>query len=823
MTSHDEGTEIAVKVVDPVCGMKILPEKAEGTAVYDGQTFHFCGRGCLAKFEADPARYVAAGKVLPATVTPKPSTEAAMEMEYICPMDPEVSQKGPGSCPKCGMALEPATVAVPGLRTEYTCPMHPEVVRAEPGACPLCGMALEPREVAAADKNEELDAMTRRFWISLGLLAPMLFLMASELMPSRPLEHLVSGRVWTSVELALATPVVLWCGWPFFVRGWQSVRNRSLNMFTLIALGTGTAYVYSVVATVAPGIFPASFRGTDGEIAVYFEPAAVIIALVLLGQVMELRARSRTSSALRALLGLAPKRALRVGAHGQEAEVGLEQVAVGDRLRVRPGEKIPVDGTVLEGHSAVDESMVSGEAMPVEKAAGAKVTGGTVNGTGGLLMRAERVGADTLLSQIVKMVSEAQRSRAPIQRLADRVSAFFVPAVMVAAVLTFVVWYFVGPQPRFAHGLVNAVAVLIVACPCALGLATPMAVMVGMGRGAGAGILIRNAEALERFGKVDTLVVDKTGTLTQGKPTLSAVMPQPGIEEADLLRLAASLERASEHPLAAAIVKGAEARQLPLLPVHDFASTTGMGVKGTVSGRPVAVGNAAWLRALGVDGAALATTAEELRRSGQTAMLIAVDRKAAGVIGVADPLKKGAQEAIRALKAAGLRIVMATGDNATTARAVAETLGIAFEADVLPQGKAELIKAEQAKGAVVAMAGDGVNDAPALAQADVGIAMGTGTDVAIESAGITLLRGDLRGILRARRLSQATMRTIQQNLFFAFIYNAVGVPLAAGVLFPAFGLLLNPMIAAAAMSLSSVSVITNSLRLRAAAMDTPPP
>ena len=589
-------------------------------------------------------------------------------------------------------------------------------------------------------------------------------------------------------------------------------------MFTLIALGTGTAYLYSLVATFAPQLFPASFRSSDGQIAVYFEPAAVIIALVLLGQVMELRARSQTSSAIRALLGLAPKMARRVDKDGREADVALNEVMVGDRLRVRPGEKIPVDGTVLEGHSSVDESMVSGESIPVEKDTGAKVTAGTVNGTGGFLMKAERVGADTLLSQIVKMVSEAQRSRAPIQRLADRVAAFFVPAVILAAIATFLVWYFIGPQPQFAHALVNSVAVLIVACPCALGLATPMAIMVGTGRGAGAGILIRNAEALERFGKVDTLVVDKTGTLTEVKPTLSAVVPQPAFNADELLRLVASLERSSEHPLAAAIVKGAEAKKLTLADVQGFASITGKGVKGSIYGKLVAVGNAELFRELSVDPGQVTGKAEEMRRNGQTVMLIAVDGDAAGVVGVSDPIKESTAEAVRELKAAGLKIIMVTGDNATTARAVADKLGIEFEADVLPERKAEVIKARQQKGSIVAMAGDGVNDAPALAQADVGIAMGTGTDVAIESAGITLLKGDLRGILRARHLSQSTMRNIKQNLFFAFVYNAVGVPLAAGVLFPVFGLLLNPMIAAAAMSFSSVSVIANSLRLRTASL-----
>jgi len=640
--------------------------------------------------------------------------------------------------------------------------------------------------------------------------------MVSAFLPGMPMQHLFSARVWAWIEFALATPVVLWCGLPFFVRGWQSVVHRSLNMFTLIALGTGSAYLYSVLATAVPEAFPASFRGTGGQIDVYFEPAAVIVALVLLGQVMELRARSQTSSAIRALLGLAPKTAKRLDDKGGEADVPLDQVQVGDRLRVRPGEKVPVDGIVLEGHSSIDESMISGEPIPVEKDKDAKVTAGTVNGTGGFAMRAERVGADTLLAQIVKMVSEAQRSRAPIQRLADRVSSYFVPAVIIAAILTFAVWFLVGPQPRFAHALVNAVAVLIVACPCALGLATPMAIMVGTGRGARAGILIRNAEALEIFGKVDTLIIDKTGTLTEGKPTLSSVIPQPGIDESGLLQLVASLERSSEHPLAAAIVKGAEAKKLALVDVAGFSSTTGKGVKGTVSGKQVAVGNAELFRDLSIDPAPLLERAEALRNSGQTVMLVAVDGKAAGLVGVSDPIKESTPDAIRELTAAGLKIIMVTGDNKTTAKAVADKLGIEFYADVLPQKKAEVVKERQQKGAVVAMAGDGVNDAPALAQADIGIAMGTGTDVAMEAGGITLLKGDLRGILRARHLSKSTMLNIRENLFFAFVYNAVGVPLAAGILFPAFGLLLNPMFAAAAMSFSSLSVIANALRLRAA-------
>jgi Cu+-exporting ATPase len=712
------------------------------------------------------------------------------------------------------MALEPMGPSAPVSRTEYTCPMHPQIVRDAPGACPICGMALEPREVAVEESNPELDDMTRRLWISVVLSAPMLALMVSSFLPSMPLQHLLSARVWDWIECALATPVVLWCGLPFFIRGWQSLLHRSLNMFTLIALGTGSAYLYSVMATLAPQIFPPSFRAGGGQLEVYFEPAAVIVALVLLGQVMELRARSQTGSAIRALLNLAPKTARRLDDQGGEADVPLDQVRVGDRLRVRPGEKVPVDGTVLEGHSAVDESMISGESIPIEKAVGAKVIAGTVNGTGGFVLRAERVGAETLLAQIVKMVSEAQRSRAPIQRLADRVASYFVPAVILAAILTFAVWFTVGPQPRFAHALVNAVAVLIVACPCALGLATPMAIMVGTGRGASAGILIRNAEALEIFGKVDTLLLDKTGTLTEGKPTLTSVLAQPGTEESDLLQLVATLERSSEHPLAAAIVQGAETKKISLLDVVGFRSITGKGVTGTVSGKQVAVGSESLFRELSIDPTPLLGPAESLRQQGQTVMLVAVEGRAAGLVGVSDPIKDSTPDAIRELRAAGLKIIMLTGDNATTAKSVADKLGIEFVADVLPQRKAEIVKEHQQRGSIVAMAGDGVNDAPAMAQAQIGIAMATGTDVAMEAGGITLLKGDLRGILRARHLSQSTMRNIRQNLFFAFVYNIVGVPLAAGVLFPAYRLLLNPMIAAAAMSFSSVSVIANALRLR---------
>jgi Cu+-exporting ATPase len=796
---------------DPVCGMKVDPSEAAASIEHHGATVYFCSESCAAKFRAAPEKYVQAK---PGAAPSHPTAKTEPQEEYTCPMHPEVKQTGPGSCPKCGMALEPAAAPAPTKRSEYTCPMHPQIVRDGPGSCPICGMALEPREITSEDSNPELVNMTRRLWISVVLAVPMLALMVSAFLPSMPMQHLFTARAWGWIEFALATPVVIWCGFPFFVRGWQSIAHRSLNMFTLISLGTGSAYLYSVFATVVPQIFPASFRGGGRQIDVYFEPAAVIVALVLLGQVLELRARSQTSGAIRALLGLAPKTAKRLDDQGGEADVPLDQVQVDDRLRVRPGEKIPVDGTVVEGHSSVDESMISGEPIPVEKDSGTKVTAGTVNGTGGFVMRAERVGSDTLLSQIVKMVSEAQRSRAPIQRLADRVSSYFVPAVIVAAIVTFAVWFFVGPQPRFAHALVNAVAVLIVACPCALGLATPMAIMVGTGRGARAGILIRNAEALETFGKVDTLIIDKTGTLTEGKPTLSSVIPQPGFEESGLLQLVASLERSSEHPLAAAIVKGAEAKKLALTDVVGFNSTTGKGVKGTVSGKQVAVGNTELFHDLSVDPAPLLDQAETLRKEGQTVMLVAVDGKAAGIVGVADPIKESTPDAIRELRAAGLKIIMVTGDNVTTAKAVADKLGIEFYADVLPQKKAEVVKDCQQKGSVVAMAGDGVNDAPALAQADIGIAMGTGTDVAMEAGGITLLKGDLRGILRARHLSKSTMRNIRENLFFAFVYNAVGVPLAAGVLFPGFGLLLNPMIAAAAMSFSSVSVIANALRLR---------
>jgi len=701
-------------------------------------------------------------------------------------------------------------------RTKWTCPMHPQIVRDEPGSCPICGMALEPVTVTSDDgRNPELVDMTRRFWIGLALTVPLLVSMVGDRLPGEPLRHLISPRVSAWAQLVLATPVVLWAGWPFFVRGWASIVNRSLNMFTLIALGTGTAYLYSVAATVAPGLFPESFRAHQGEVGLYFEAAVVITVLVLLGQVLELRARSQTSSAIKALLNLAPPTARRIRPDGTEEDVPLEAVQVGDRLRVRPGERVPVDGVVVEGTSAVDESMVTGEPIPVEKAPGSRVVGGTVNGTGSFVMRAERVGSETLLARIVQMVAEAQRSRAPIQRLADQVSAWFVPTVVGVAALAFIAWSLWGPEPRMAYALVNAVAVLIIACPCALGLATPMSIMVGTGRGALAGVLVKNAEALEVMEKVDTLIVDKTGTLTEGKPRLTTVKAASGYDETSVLRLAAALERGSEHPLAASIIAGAAERGVKVSTSEEFRSVTGKGVLGRVEGHAVALGNLALMQDLGIAVDAVLTEAEALRGSGQTVMFVAVDGRIAGLVGVADPIKPSTPEALQALRNAGLRIVMVTGDSRRTAEAVARKLGIEHvEAEVLPEDKSRVVKALQSEGRRVAMAGDGVNDAPALAQADVGIAMGTGTDVAIESAGITLVQGDLRGIVRARRLSHAAMRNIRQNLFFAFVYNALGVPIAAGALYPFTGLLLSPIIASAAMTFSSVSVIANALRLR---------
>jgi Cu+-exporting ATPase len=800
--------------IDPVCGMTVDPRTAAGSHAHGGRTYWFCGTGCLERFRAEPDRYLGAGaRFEPHERAPGPAGQPA---DHTCPMHPDVRLPASASCPKCGMALEPVALEAPATRTEWTCPMHPEVVRPAPGACPICGMALEPRTVTLEEEaSPELRDMTRRFWAGLVLTVPLLTVAMSEMIPGQPLQHAVPPRGLAWLQLALATPVVLWGGWPFFERGSASIVNRSPNMFTLIALGTGTAYAYSVVATVAPAVFPPGLRGSMGEVGLYFEVAAVITVLVLLGQVLELRARSRTSGAIRALLGMAPKTARAVRDDGVEADVPLEQVAVGARLRVRPGERVPVDGVVLEGRSAVDESMVTGEPLPVEKGPTDRVTGGTVNGAGAFMMRAERVGRDTLLARIVQMVGEAQRSRAPIQRLADRVSAYFVPAVVLVAFLSALAWGTLGPEPRLAYALLTAVAVLIIACPCALGLATPMSIMVGTGRGAIAGVLIRHAEALETLEKVDTLVVDKTGTLTMGRPRLETVVALPPHDEAELLRLAASLERGSEHPLAEAMVAGAVERGLRLEDARDFRVLPGQGVSGRVGGRPVALGNARLLKTLGVAPGHLIERAEALRREGRTAVFLIVDGVLAGLVAVADPIKDTTPEALRWLREDGIRVVMLTGDSRTTAEVVARALGIdEIEAEVLPEQKVAVVKRLQAEGRIVAMAGDGINDAPALAQAHVGIAMGTGTDVAMESAGVTLVKGDLRGIARARRLSRATMRNIRQNLFFAFVYNALGVPLAAGALYPVLGLLLSPMVASAAMTFSSVSVIGNALRLR---------
>ncbi len=747
------------------------------------------------------------------------------EIVYTCPMHPEVRQPTPGACPKCGMTLEllrPPGPAAAAAATEYVCPMHPEIVRSAPGNCPICGMTLEPRTPVAAEGSPELADMTRRFWASAALALPLFLLaMATDIFPSlfpAPAMYPRWPVLLQWIEFLLATPAVLWSGWPIFQRGWTSLVNRSLNMFSLIALGVAVAWGYSVAAMLMPGIFPPAMR-PQGTVPVYFEAAAVITALVLLGQVLELRARSQTSAAIKMLLGLAPKTARIVHPDGREGDIPIEQVQPGDTLRVRPGEKVPVDGVVLEGTSALDESLVTGESIPVEKAAGARLIGATVNGTGGLLMRAERVGADTLLAQIVRMVSEAQRSRAPIQRLADLAASYFVPAVVLVSLLTLMGWGLWGPEPRLAHAVVNAVAVLIIACPCALGLATPMSIMVGTGRGALAGVLIKNAEALEVMEKVNTVVVDKTGTLTEGKPKLMTVLPLAGVDADEALRLAASLERASEHPLAAAIVGGAQERKLALAPAGEFRAYPGQGVTGTVAGHAVALGNLRLLEALHIDAGELPVRAEALRDEGQTVMLLAIDGRPAGLLGVADPVKASTPDAVAALHREGVRVIMLTGDSRATAQAVARRLGIdRVEAEVLPDQKAAVVKALQSEGRIVAMAGDGINDAPALAQAQVGIAMGTGTDVAMESAGITLVKGDLRGIVRALHLSRATMRNIRQNLFFAFIYNALGVPVAAGVLYPFFGLLLSPIIAATAMSFSSVSVISNALRLRRAVL-----
>jgi P-type Cu+ transporter len=836
---------------DPVCGMEVNPATARFMTQHESKHYFFCCAACLAKFQANPEKilsappkpmgsaFVALGalggsqtagiKKAPGAAetsgsspvgAPKKDTRA-----YVCPMCPEVRQIGPGPCPKCGMALDPETPAPRATKTEYTCPMHPEIVRDQPGACPICGMTLEPRTATVEEDNPELRDMTRRFWVGVGLTAPLLAIaMGSMLWPQILMigvdvhfGNRITGWPLTSIlpwlELVLATPVVLYCGWPFFQRGWASIVNRSTNMFTLIAMGTGVAYVFSVVATLFPQIFPASFRTMGSRPDVYFEAAAAIVTLVLLGQVLELRARSQTSSAIRALLDLSPKMARVLSEDGSERDVPLEQVQPGDRLRVRPGEKIPVDGIVLDGASVVDESMITGESVPVEKSATSRVIGATINGNGSLIMRAELVGSKTMLAQIVQMVSQAQRTRAPIQRLADKVAAWFVPTVIGIAVVTFVAWAIIGPAPRLAHAIVNAVAVLIIACPCALGLATPMAIMVGTGRGAHAGVLIKNAEALETLEKVDTIVFDKTGTLTEGKPKVVAISAEPtaaGVSSNDMLRLAASLERASEHPLGAAIVRKANEEKLTLSEPTNFQSIPGQGVRGTVEGKSVVVGNSALMAFLGAAGKSPASAVPN-----STSIYVAIDGKYAGSVAVADPVKPSTANALRELKAQGIRLVMLTGDNHATAQEIAKSLGIAeFKAEVLPAQKAQVVRDLQKESRIVAMAGDGINDAPALAQAQVGIAMGTGTDIARESGGVTLLKGDLEGILRARKLSQATMRNIRQNLFFAFFYNAIGVPIAAGVLYPFFGLLLSPILAAAAMSFSSVSVITNSLRLR---------
>lgn len=765
------------KTVDPVCGMMVNKNTAAASFEYGGARYYFCCAHCLVKFRNDPVRSL------------QPKTQL--------------------------VTLSRAPKSKSG---EYTCPMHPEIVRNQPGSCPICGMALEPRGVSLEEaENPELRDMTRRFWVSLVLSAPVFLIGMSDLVPGRPLARLISKPAQSWLQFVLATPVVLWAGWPFFVRAWESLRNRHPNMFTLIGLGVAVAYLYSLVAQFFPGLFPATVREV-GIVPVYFEAAAVITTLVLLGQVMELQARNQTGAAIKALLGLAPKTARRIRPDGGEEDAPLDQLQTGDRLRVRPGEKVPVDGIVIEGQSAVDESMVTGESIPVEKNVGDRVIGSTVNGTGSIVLQAERVGGDTLLAQIVQLVATAQRSRAPIQKLADVVAGYFVPTVIALAILTFGVWTYVGPEPRLAHALINAVAVLIIACPCALGLATPMSIMVAMGKGATSGVLFRNAEAIEVLRKVDTLVVDKTGTLTEGKPQLVSIIATSEADERAVLRLAASLERASEHPLAMSIVAGAAQRGIELTPVENFESRTGKGVLGKIDGRIVALGNQALLDELkiaGGVGSSLAKKAEALRGDGQIVIFVALDSHVAGLLGVADPIKSTSAEAIRQLHEEGVRVVMLTGDNRTTAAAVARKLGIAeVLAEILPQQKAEALKRLQIGGQIVAMAGDGINDAPALAQADVGVAMGTGADVAIESAGVTLVKGDLRGILRARRLSNATMRNIKQNLFWAFAYNSVGVPIAAGVLYPFFGILLSPMLAAAAMSFSSVSVIANALRLR---------
>lgn len=809
--THDQQNESQSPSKDPVCGMDVKPESPWEYRA-DGKVVRFCSEHCLKKYTADPQAYEHG----PHEVSREDG--GAGKGTYTCPMHPEVRREGPGACPKCGMALEPVEAPAPSGKTEYVCPMDPEVVSDKPGSCPKCGMALEPRTATAEGEEEspELRDMRRRFWVCLALTAPLLVIAMGNMLPGQPVEAVIPPAVRKWLELVLATPVVLWGALPFFDRFLKSLVNRSPNMFTLIGLGVAVSFGYSVVAVIAPQIFPPSFRDQQGHVGVYFEAAAVITTLVLLGQVLELKARSQTGAAIKALLGLAPKTARRIR-DGEEKDVPLDQVQPGDHLRVRPGEKIPVDGTVLEGKSSVDESMMTGEPIPAERGEGDEVIGATVNGTGSLIIEAKRVGADSMLSQIVQMVSEAQRSRAPIQKLADIVAGYFVPTVVSVAVITFIVWAIFGPSPAMAYALVNAVAVLIIACPCALGLATPMSIMVATGKGAQSGVLYKNAEAIEVMRKVNRLVVDKTGTLTEGKPRVTLIAPAGQTPEDEVLRVAAGLEQGSEHPLAAAIVGAARERTIELGKAGDFSSETGKGVTGTLEGRRVALGNAALMEQLGISISSMEQKAQEARAEGRTVVFVAVDDALSGFVGVSDPIKETTPDAIRKLHEEGITVTMLTGDSKTTAEAVARQLGIDdVVAEVLPDQKVDAVKTFQSRGEIVAMAGDGINDAPALAQAHVGIAMGTGTDVAMESAGVTLVKGTLDGIARARRLSRATMGNIKQNLFFAFVYNSVGVPIAAGVLYPVFGILLSPMIAAAAMSFSSVSVIGNSLRLRGA-------
>jgi len=801
---------------DPVCGMQVTSESKGGTAQWQEETYTFCSDKCRVKFVADPELY------LHPALPNEEEAAATAEAIYSCPMHPEVEQQGPGSCPKCGMALEALISPLQTTRTEYSCPMHPEVVQATPGSCPKCGMALESRTLTLdEEENPEYADMRRRFIFSAILAVPLVLIAMRQMLPGGQLiANLASDKVLGWIEMLLSTPVVLWAGWPFYVRAVQSIKNKSLNMFTLIGLGVSVAYGYSLVGVLLPQIFPANMRSADGAVGVYFEAAAVIVTLILLGQMLELSARSRTGAAIKALLGLSPKTARRVNADGTDEDIPLDQVQPGDHLRVRPGEKIPVDGRVVEGGSSVDESMISGEPLPVTKQEGDPLVGATINGSGSLIMSAEKVGSETLLARIIQMVADAQRSRAPIQKLADQVAGYFVPIVIGISLLAFVVWMLVGPDPRLAYALIAAVSVLIIACPCALGLATPMSIMVATGKGAGMGVLFKNAEAIETLRKITTLVVDKTGTLTLGKPKLTAVIPATEMDEKRLLFLAASLEKNSEHPLAAALVSGATDQGVTLAKAEDFDSHTGKGVSGKVDAVEVLLGNAKLMQDYSIDTTALDVKANKMSSEGQTVMYLAAAGKFAGLLVVSDPIKESTPEAIRQLHAEGIKIVMLTGDNRATAEAVGKQLGIdEIVAEVMPDEKAAAVKKFQDAGELVAMAGDGINDAPALAQAEVGIAMGTGTDVAMESAGVTLVKGDLTGIIRARKLSRATMSNIRQNLFFAFIYNALGVPLAAGVLYPVFGIMLSPVIAAAAMSLSSVSVVSNALRLRTAKIE----